>query len=224
MLLQRQMMSAEEKRAAHQRIRQARSVRVRQMEQDRLNAAIEAEAQLLQLVEATASETGSARRRDKRRVREDAERQQRMAHGMKRPRGLYENAEDRQPPPSPAEENDEEEEEEDDEGEKAEHQQQAEDDETKVDGDNTPMADDQREHSKHSGGSSGDDEHLSRRLVSTNGAPQAETRELNLSEGEEETQPPSRAGKAEIYLYTPLFPRGKFGFSSFIKQAVSAHS
>jgi len=207
MQLQRRMMSADEKQAAQQRIRQARSVRVRQIEQDRLNAALEAETQLLQLVETTASETSSARRKDRRREREDEERQQRAAHGMKRPRGLYEDEESGQSLAASAED-------EDGQYEQIDREQEGtEDDEIGAAGDTSA-------NSKQPAVSSDDDEEPLSRRLGNNGAGKAnsETRlhsEEEDAEGEDDTQV-----KTETHLYTPVFSRGKFGFSSFIKQAV----
>ena len=208
MQLQRQMMSAGEKQAAQQRITMARSVRVKQLEQDRLQAALEAEQQMLQLIEATASVTssssGSARRREKRREREDEERQQRRSHGMKRPRGFYaagEAAEEEMEEQNGVD-NDMEEDDEEDE----QQQSQAEEDGPEMDGSSTLMED-------HSIGSSVDDEEPLRRSVG-NGRQHQHSAAQSDGELGHET-------KVETHLYTPVFPRGKFGFSSFIKHAVS---
>ena len=209
MELQRQMMSAEEKQAAQQRIAQARSVRVRQMEQDRLSAAMEAEAQLLQLVEETATESnsGSTRRKDKRREREDNERQQRITHGMKRPRGRYDDGEGGQSMVGSAEDDKEEDEEDD------EQQRDEAEEEESADGGTTAMAED--------GSGSEDQEPLSR-LVG-NGMEQTETRSQRDGEHEGGENVKQAQSRQETHLYTPVFPRSKFGFSSFVKQAVGNH-
>ena len=214
MQLQRRMMDPEEKRAAQQRIRQARSVRVRQMEQDRLNAALEAEAQMLQLVEAAAAnDSSSGRKKDRRWNREDAERQQRVAHGLKRPRGTYDTAAQA----ADDEEIEEEEEQQDDE--------QAEEEETYLE---EEEADARTMHSKQSNVDNYGDEPLSR-LPGVNGGKhessgQDSDGEDEVEEGDDEEKLLSRLAKQETHLHTPVFPRSKFGFSSFIKQALGSHA
>ena len=224
MQLQRRMMSAEEKQAAQQRIKTARSVRLRQTEQSRLNAANEAETQLLQLMEATASEaTGSSgtRREDRRRHREDAERQQRITHGMKRPRAFHDNGEvDQSRDSSAGAENDDGEEDEADE----QPPEQAEDDEAEAVGDIAGLANGRAMHIDKLHRGVDDVEQPLSRIVGEEDAERASATaqsEAELDEGADEKRSQSRpAGAVETHLYTPVFPRSKFGFSSFVKQAV----
>ena len=225
--LQRQMLSPEEKRAVQQRMKLAKSPRVRQAEQDRLDAAQEAEARMLQLVEAEAmsekkngssqaaagrnGSAGGARAKSAKRDREEAERQQRVAHGMKRPRGVYDNgaAEESENSASGEEE---------DEDREARVKEEEQDEASEVEtAENGSMDAHRAQHSEQSDGSSTeDDKPLSSILASkmSHLSPTSDSDDVEASEQSQTEQP-----KAETHLFTPVFARGKFGFSTFVKQA-----